>query len=350
MNPVVRVGDRRIGSGEKTFVVFELGVCHEQNVELAEHFIEVAKKTGADAVKVEAFQADELVIDRSITHEYGTVSGVKRENYYQLSKRLELTFDDYARLKNKADKEGILFFSTVHNKRCVDFMESLGVCAFKLASPDIINYPLIRYVSAKGLPVFADTGGAFMSEIEKAVTEYRSAGLENLILMHNPSGYPAPPEKTDLRMIPSMKKLLDIPVGLSCHTPGFDMTVAATAIGADVIEKPISRNRHLQSPEHIFSFLDTEALEFISRIRTTEISLGKKRRDVVMEKSLPRFIGRRGIYAAKDLTAGKIISEEDVVFAKPWRGISVEFVDEVIGRKVNREINKHQPIEWRSLE
>jgi len=350
MNKVVRFREKNIGADEDVFIVVELGVCHEQKVELAEYFIEVAAKAGADAVKVESFQADELVIDKTLEHEYGTVKGAKKENYYELLKRLELSYGDYARLKKKADRAGIMFFSTVHNKYSVDFMESIDVCAYKIASPDVINSPLLRYVAPKGLPIFMDTGGAFIGEIERAVTVLESSGCNDLIIMHNPSGYPAPPDKTDLRMITAIKALLDVPVGLSCHTPGFDMVVASVALGADVVEKPISRNRNIESPEHIFSFLDKETDEFVSKIRTTEISLGKKRRIEVDEKSLPRFIGRRGIYAAKNLEPGEVVSEENIVFAKPWRGISVEFVDDVMGKLIKRKISKHQPLGWGDIE
>lgn len=346
MKRTVQVGGINIGDHEKTFVVVELGVCHEQNVELAEHFIEVAAKSGADAVKVESFQADELVADKTIEHEYGTAKSVIRENYYDLLKRLELSYDDYSRLKRKADQEGILFFSTVHNRYSVDFMHSIGVCAFKVASPDVINYPLLRYIAQKKLPVFMDTGGAFVGEVEKAVNILQENGAEELIIMHNPSGYPAPPEKTDLMMIPTMKSLFEIPVGLSCHTPGFDMVIAAVALGANVIEKPISRDRNIESPEHIFSFLDDETDEFVSLIRKIEISLGNKRRSVVSENSLPRFVGRRGIYAGEDIPEGDIITEDNIILAKPWRGISVEFIDDVVGKRAKNQLKKNQPINW----
>ncbi|MFA4906500.1 MAG: N-acetylneuraminate synthase family protein [Candidatus Margulisiibacteriota bacterium] len=350
MHKLVEVGGVQIGDGAKVFTVVELGVCHEQKVELAEHFIEVAARSGAQAVKVEAFQADELVVDRSIEHEYGTVTGRKKENYYSLLKRLELSYEEHARLKRKADQEGILFFSTVHNKPSVDFMYDLGVCAFKIASPDVINYPLLRYLAKTGRPIFMDTGGAFIGEIERAVTLLANAGAKDLIIMHNPAGYPAPPEKTDLRMIPMMKTLFNIPVGLSCHTPGFDMVVAAVALGANVVEKPIARSRYLESPEHIFSFLDTEAAEFVTKIRTVETSLGQVRRTTVEEKSLPRFIGRRGLYAAADLAAGEVLSEKNLLPAKPWQGISIEFIDEVVGKRLKKALKKHTPIHWGDLE
>ncbi len=350
MNKVIQIGDKKISDDGRVFVVAELGVCHEQDVTVAEHLIEVACESGIDAVKVESFQADELVVDKTIEHEYGTSTGTRRENYYELLKRLQLSYDDYARLKRKADELGMLFFSTVHNKHSVDFMRSIGVCAFKIASPDIINYPLLRYIARMELPIFIDTGGAFVGEVDKAVIILQNEGAKDIVIMHNPSGYPAPPEKTDLRMIPAMKSLFDTFVGLSCHTPGFDMVLASVALGANVIEKPISRSRTIESPEHVFSFLDTEADEFVSKIRTMEIALGSKRRTTVNEMSLPRFIGRRGIYAARDLEAGTILSEENLILAKPWKGVSVEFIDDIIGKRLKHGLEKHMPVNWGDIE
>lgn len=342
----VKINGISIGDNYNVFIVAELGVCHEQHVELAEHFIEVASDAGIQAVKVESFQADELVLDKTITHTYGTINGEITENYYNLLKRLELTYDDIKKLKFKADKCDILFFSTVHNKKNVDVIDEIGVCAFKIASPDIINFPLLRYVATKKKPIFLDTGGAYIYEIEQAILTLEKMGIKDIIIMHNPSGYPAPPEKTDLRMISVLKKIFEYPVGLSCHTPGFDMVMAAIALGANVIEKPISRSKEIKNPEHIFSFLDVEAKDFVKRIRNLEKALGGKRRKDIDEKTLPRFIGRRGIYAKYDIKKGEKIDMDMILLAKPQKGIPVQFIDNIIGRRAKNDIKKHNPITW----
>lgn len=349
MNRSVKLGDKHIGDGHPCFIVVELGVCHEQNVNLAEHFIQTAAMAGADSVKVESFQAEELVMDRSITHTYGTSEGVVTENYYELLKRLELGLEDHARLKAKADECGLIFFPTVANKRSIEFFEGLNTSSYKLASPDIVNYPLQRSVAETGKPIFLDTGGSFLFEIEKAVINLQAAGAKDVVIMHNPSGYPAPPEKTDLRMITTLKQVFDLPVGLSCHTPGFDMVMAALALGANVVEKPISRDRTIRSPEFVFSFLDSQAESFVRRIRDVEAGLGHGRRLEVNEDSLPRFIGRRGIYAARDLSPGENISEDNTILAKPEHGISVVFIDEIMGRILKRPVGKNQPITWEDV-
>lgn len=346
MNTSVKLGDAIIGDNNPCFIVVELGVCHEQNIEVAEHFIEVASEAGANAVKVESFQADELVLDKTITHCYGTTDGVVTENYYQLLKRLELGYDDYARLKKKSDECGILFFPTVATKKSISVFQDLDVCAFKLASPDIVHYPLQRFLAKMNKPIFLDTGGSFIHEVEKAILNLNDAGAKDIILMHNPSGYPAPPDKTDVRIIQTLKHLFQVPVGLSCHTPGLDVVMASLALGANVIEKPVSRDQAIKSPEHIFSFLDSEAMEIVQRIRNMETALGAKRRTSVNENSLSRFIGRRGIYSARDLDVGEILSEDNIVLAKPEHGISVVMIDQVLGRTIRRHVKKHQPITW----
>lgn len=348
MGEIVTVGRKEIGRGRPVFIVVELGVCHEQNVDLAKKFIRCAREAGADAVKVESFQTDDFAFDFDLTHTYGVLGGERTENYYNMLKRLELSYDDYQELKRTADEEGILFFSTVHNTKNADIMQRMGVCAFKIASSDVTNLPLIRDLAVRGLPVFMDTGGAYLGEIERAVREFESRGFCDLVLMHNPTGYPAPLEKTDLRMIPALANTLGMPVGLSCHTPGFDIVVAAVALGASVVEKPISRNQALPSPEHVFSFLDSETETFVTKIRSTEIALGEVRRRVTPDTAYARKT-RRGTYAARNLATGETLTAEHVVFGRPLKGVPVELADAVFGRRLKRAKNKLEPIGWEDL-
>lgn len=349
LKKTVYVGGVPVGDGHPSYIVVELGVCHEQNVELAKSFIREAKAAGADAVKVESFQTDDFAFDKTLTHTYGTQGGPRTENYYEMLKRLELTYDDYAELKREADAQGIAFFSTVHNAANAAVMQDMDVCAFKIASSDVTNLPLIRDLAVRGLPVFMDTGGAYVGEVERAIREFESLGLEDLILMHNPLGYPAPLDKTDLRMIPSLKTLFDVPVGLSCHTPGFDMVVAATALGANAMEKPVSRNQALASPEHIFSFLVEDTAEYVAKVRDTETAMGGKRRVEISGGAYARKT-RRGMYAARPLRAGEVLDADNVVFGRPLKGIPVELADEALGMRVRRDFELREPINWKDLE
>jgi len=340
MNKIVKIGDKLVGEGQPTFIVVELGVCHEQNIELAKSFIQKAKDAGADAVKVEAFQADEFVLDKTMIHKYGTVDGEVEENYYELLKRLELNFDQIKELKQKADEVGILFFSTVHDKEDTDFFEDLGVCAYKIASVDMTHLPLIRHLSKKGKPVFMDTGAAYTGEIDAAIRAFETEGFEDLIIMHNPMGYPAPFDKTDLRMIPAIQETFELPVGLSCHTPGFDMVVASTAIGSNVIEKPVTRDNSISSPEHIFAYLDSQTDEYVAKVRDTEICMGNKRRSNIPETAHGRA-KRRGIYIKNDLPKGHVITEDDLLFRVPNKSIASSDIDNVIGKVLsNSKVSK----------
>ncbi len=349
MNKHVKVGSKIIGEGGSVFIVVELGVTHEQNVDLAKHFVEVAKKSGADAVKVEAFNADEFGMDKTLMHSYGTTAGMVKENYCELVKRLELKMDQIIEIKKKADECSILFFSTVHSKEDVDIFHELGVCAYKVGSGDMTHLPLIEYLCDKGKPIFMDTGAAYLEEVDRSVRIFEKNGFDDLILMHNPSGYPAPVEKTDLCIIPTLQSIYDLPVGLSCHTPGMDMVVASVAIGANVIEKPITRDNTIRGPEHIFAFLDSEADLLIQKVRNTEICLGNKRRIYVEESAHARRV-RRGIYAKHDLQKDHVLSEEDIIYRIPNKGIKVDDYEKVLGRTLKRAYRKHEPLQFVDLE
>lgn len=349
MNKTVKIGDKLVGEGQPTFIVVELGVCHEQNLDLAKSFIEKAKIAGADAVKVEAFQTDDFVLDRTMIHKYGTVNGEIEENYYELLKRLELDFSQIKELKEKADEVGILFFSTVHDKEDTDFFEDLGVCAYKIASVDMTHLPLIRHLAKKGKPVFMDTGAAYTGEIDEAIRAFEAEGFEDLIIMHNPMGYPAPANKTDLRMIPALQDAFDIPVGLSCHTPGFDMVVASTAIGSNVIEKPVTRDNAIIGPEHIFAYLADETDEYVKKVRNTETCMGNKRRSHIPDAAHGRA-KRRGVYAKSDLKKGHVFNEDDLLFRVPNKGIASLSIDSIIGKKLNKDLTSKTPLQWADLD
>ncbi len=345
MHRVVKIGNKLIGKGHPTFIVVELGVCHEQNIELAKSFIQKAKDAGADAVKVEAFQADDFVLDRTMLHKYGTVNGQVEENYYELLKRLELNLDQIKELKEKADEAGILFFSTVHDKEDTDFFDDLGVCAYKIASVDMTHLPLIRHLAKKGKPVFMDTGAAYTGEIDAAIRAFEAEGFQDLIIMHNPMGYPAPTDKTDLKMIPAIQEAFEVPVGLSCHTPGFDMVIASTAMGSNVIEKPVTRDNSILSPEHIFAFLDTETNEYVSKVRNTEVSMGNRRRSHIPDTAHGRA-KRRGIYIKNNLEKGHILREDDLLFRVPNIEIASLEIDKVVGSTLKESLNAKEPLKW----
>lgn len=349
MNKVVKVGNKLIGQDQPVFIVVELGVCHEQNIEVAKSFIKRAKEAGADAVKIEAFQADTLVIGKDIIHKYGTIKGEREENYYELLKRLELSWDEMKELKKYADELDILFFPTIHNKEDIEFFEKLDVCAYKISSLDMTHVPLIKELCKVNKPIFMDTGAAYLSEIDMSVRIFEEEGFENLILMHNPSGYPAPAEKTDLKMIPALQDIFNLPVGLSCHTPGFDMVVAGTAIDANVMEKPITRDNNILLPEHIFAFLDVETDLYVSKVRTTEICLGVKRRSNIADTAHARA-KRRGIYLKNSLKAGDIIEENDLKYMVPNKGIDSRYTFDVVGKKLKYDKNENEPLTFEDIE
>ena len=347
MKKIVKVGNKLIGDKNPAFILIELGVTHEQDVELAKKFVEISANSGADAIKVEAFKSEDFAHDKKHIHTYGTKDGMVSENYYNMSKRLELSFDKILEIKKKADECNILFFSTVHNVDDVDLFDELNVCAFKIGSGDLNNFPLIDHISKKKKPVFMDTGAALLSEIDTSLRRFENRGFNDLILMHNPVGYPAPPEKTDLRIIRTLKSVYNVPVGLSCHTPGFNMTIASIALGANVIEKPITRDNSIKGPEHVFSVLDSDVKSYVDIIRNIETCLGSNYRALTEASAHGRR--RRGIYAKHNIKEGSIIKKDDLIYLMPNQGISVEHYELIVGKVIKKSYLKNEPIQLKDI-
>jgi sialic acid synthase SpsE len=340
------IGNKTIGDGFPVFIVSELGVTHEGDIDLAKSFIKAAADAGVDAIKFELIFPDTLIADKEMIYESYTAKGVFRVNYYEFLKSIEFDESDYKELKRFADKCGVLFFATAFDFRGVDLLKELNACAIKISSGELTHKPLIKYAASQGLPLFLDTGGAFVYEIEEAVITAKMEGCEDIIVMHNPTGYPAPPEKTYLRMIPTLKQVLQTPVGLSCHTPGYDVVIAAIALGANVIEKPICRDTTMHYDEAVFSVPVNDIKNFVEKIRFIEKALGEPVRKIEKEELEMRKKYRQSIIAKKNIKKGEQLTEENISFARPNKGIEAKYYDLVIGKTAKRDIMKGEFITW----
>ena len=311
--------------------------------------MKAAVEAGMDIIKCEMFFADRLVGDRNAIRKTMTNQGIYEKNYYDLLKELEFSKEELLDLKHYADKLEIPFFGTCFDFEEIDFAVENNFAAIKFSSGEINHLPLLKYGAKTGLPIFIDTGGSLLFEIEKAVLTIRNEGNENIIIMHNPSGYPAAPEKTNLRMIPSIKHLCDKPVGLSCHTPGKEAIIAAVAIGANVIEKPLSLDINYFGFEHIFSIPIEECREYVETIKFVEKALGENERLLDDFEESIRNSGRQSLLAATDIKKGDVLSETNTRFARPNIGISPEYYDIIIGRKVQKDIKSNEFITWEHI-
>ncbi len=340
----VHIWDKEIGEGNLPYFIAELGTCHRGSVEVAKENAKAAVAAGADCVKTETFYETE-VADDAARKVFTTRTKKYSVPLKEHMRRYQFTLDQHHEIKKYCDELGVPFMATAHSWEAVDFLKDIGAAAIKVASPDIVHIPLIRYVAKTGLVIFLDTGGAYQYEVELAVKTARDAGCNDLIVNHNPSGHPAPAEKHDLRIIPRFKEILGIPVGFADHYDGYEMMPLAVALGANCIEKPISEDRFLEECEHIWAISRKDLKEAIGSIHDAYKAMGNKERPMGLTDR-PENLGRVALIASKDLQSGGKINLDNITFGKPRLGLGVENWNLVEGRKLVRNKKKGSYIQW----
>jgi len=342
----ILIDQKVIGSGSQVFVIAEIGINHDGSVNQAERLIDAAAEAGADAVKFQSFRADHLLIpsrDRYAQQAEGS------ESAYQMLRRCELSFEDQERLKKHADKRDILFMSTPFDEESADFLDSLDVPVFKIASSDITHVPLLRHVASKGKPIFLSTGMSYLSEVADAIWTLRSAGAKEILLMHCVSTYPALPQQMNLRALQTLQSYFELPVGLSDHSEGILLSLVAIALGAIVIEKHFTLDKNALGPDHKASMDPADLKQLVTNLREVEASLGdgRKRPSDIEEES--RLFGRRSIVAAVDIRAEEQIADWMLAFKRPGSGLEPRYFEKVIGMTARRNIGKDTILQWEDL-
>jgi len=334
---------RHIGRRSPPYFVAELGTCHQGNLEKALTFTRAAAKAGADCIKTELFNEKE-VFDPSAQKTFSIRGKEYSIPLIDHMRATQLSLDEHRKIKEESERLGLPFMATAHDFERVDFLSDIGAEAVKIASPDIIHFPLIRYAAQSGMALFLDTGGAFEHEVEAAAQVAREAGCERLAINHNPAGHPAPPEGHDLRIIPRLAEILQCPIGLSDHYDGYEMAYAAVAVGACIIEKPITDNRFFEAVEHIWAIDLNDLNEVIATIKAVYTALGNDHRGEPGKR--PENPHRVSLVASRDIKPGEHLSLENVEFGKPRLGIGVEHWDKIDGRPVSKAIKKGAFIQW----
>ncbi len=342
----ILIGQKIIGSGSTVFVIAEIGINHDGSVGQAEKLIDAAAESGADAVKFQSFRVDRLLIpsrDRYAQQMDGA------ESAYQLLRRCELSWEDQAKLKKHADKRGILFLSTPFDEESADFLDSLGVPAFKIASSDITHVPLLRHVASKGKPIILSTGMSFLSEVADAIWNLRSAGAKELLLMHCVSAYPAAPQYMNLRALQTLQSYFELSVGLSDHSEGILFPLIAVALGAVIIEKHFTLDKTAQGPDHKASMDPADLKLLVKRLRDVEACLGDGRKRPSDAEEESRLFGRRSIVAAVDIRAHEAIANWMLTFKRPGSGLEPRYWEKVIGMTARRNLGKDTILQWEDL-
>ena len=341
---VIKIGDHFIGQGYPAYIVAEISANHGQQYDGAVQLIKAAKEAGADAVKLQTYTADTMTI-QSDAPEFRIKGGTlwDGKTLYDLYNEACMPWEWQPKLKNIADGLGMDFFSTPFDRTSVDFLQGLGVAAYKVASFEIVDLPLIEYVAGMGKPVIISTGMATLAEIKEAVKAAQRAGGKSLALLKCTSAYPAPPEEMNLLTIADMAKKFGLPVGLSDHTLGISVPVAAVSLGACIIEKHFTLSRSTPGPDSAFSLEPAEFKNMVDAIRTAEKALGKVSYEVSGQEQKSRVF-RRSLFVVKDMTAGEVFTSENVRSIRPGQGLHPRYLKDVLGRRAACNIKRGTPL------
>jgi N-acetylneuraminate synthase len=347
--PEIAIAGRRIGPGHPPYVIAEMSGNHNGDINRAFALLEAAKTAGADAVKLQTYTADTITIDHDgpgFRIEGGLWNG---RTLYELYQEAHTPWEWHPQLFAKAHELGITVFSSPFDPTAIEFLEQLGAPAYKIASFEVVDLPLIQRAARTGKPLIISTGLAGLGEIGDAVEAARAAGCREIALLHCTSGYPTPPEDSNLRTIPHLAEAFGVVAGLSDHTPGTAVPVAATALGARVIEKHFTLRRADGGPDAAFSLEPEELAELVTSCRTAWTALGDV--NYALEASeRGNKIFRRSLYAVKDIPAGAELTAENVRSIRPGYGLPPKHLPELLGRRAGRLIARGTPLTWSLLE
>jgi pseudaminic acid synthase len=345
MEPYLEVAGRRIGAGQPTYVIAEISGNHGQSLDQAIEIVHAAKASGADAIKLQTYTADTLTIDCDAPPfqiRGGPWSG---RRLYELYKEAYTPWQWQPKLKRIADDLGLTLFSTPFDDTAVEFLESMSVPAYKIASFELVDTALLQRVAQTKRPIIMSTGMATLSEIDQAMTTLREAGAEQIALLKCTSAYPAVPEEMNLRTIPHLAEAFGVPVGLSDHTLDLAVPVAAVALGACIIEKHITLSRQNPGPDSTFSLEPHEFRLMVEQVRIAERALGQVSYGVNERESASRVF-RRSLFVVQDIDAGEPFTTENVRSIRPGYGLAPAHLKAVLGRRAARSIQRGTPLQW----
>jgi N-acetylneuraminate synthase len=350
MTAHLNIGEHRVGPGCPIYVVAEVSANHNQDFEHAVKIIQAAKDSGADAVKLQTYTADTMTI-RSANEQFRIGGGTLWDGrtLYELYGEAYTPWEWQPRLQQVANDLGMDLFSTPFDDTAVDFLEKMNVPAHKVASFELVDIGLIQKIARTGKPMIMSTGMATVEEIEEAVQAARQAGATQIALLKCTSAYPARPEDMNLLTIPELAKRFAVAVGLSDHTMGSAVAVAAVALGACIIEKHITLSRSVKGPDSEFSLEPQEFKAMVEAIRTTEKALGAVHFGVSSDEASSRAF-RRSLFVVEDLTRGEEFTSHNVRSIRPGYGLHTRHLSEVLGKRASRDIARGTPLGWDLIE
>ena len=338
--------DRLIGDGEPCFIVAEMSANHNQDFNKAVEIVEAAARAGADAIKLQTYRSDTITFNSHDEHFQVPRNSVwSGRTLYELYEEAYTPWEWQPEIKRVAESLGMFCFSSPFDQTAVDFLDDMGVPLFKIASFELIDLPLIRYAAQKGKPLFMSTGMASFEEITEAVKEAESVDNTQIVLLKCVSSYPARPEEMNLRTIPHLKETFQCPVGLSDHTLGHEVALAALALGASVIEKHLTISRDSGGPDSTFSMEPDEFSFMVRAIRSIEKALGKISY-APTEGELTNRRLRRSLVVVKDMNQGEQFTPDNLKSLRCSGGVMPKYFRGLLGMAASRDICAGTPLAW----
>ncbi|MBB6327734.1 N-acetylneuraminate synthase/N,N'-diacetyllegionaminate synthase [Algoriphagus iocasae] len=331
---------------QKTYIIAEAGVNHNGDILIAKELIRKAKEAGADCVKFQTFKAEQIVTKTSPKAKYQLEVTDKEESQFEMLKKLEMDFSGYLELVSYCGELDIDFMSTPYNKEDVDFLEELGVNAYKIASGQLTEIPFLKYVARKNKQIFLSTGMGTLADVYDAVEAIKGEGNTNLTVLQCTTNYPSRIEDANILAMNSMKEACDVKVGYSDHVTNNYACFAAVALGASVIEKHLTIDKLMEGPDHSCSLTPAEFKDLVEGIRNIELSLGskvKKPSPIEIENSKGM---KRGLVVLQDLEEGTVLKEEFIGFKRPLNGIPISMLDQILGKKISKEMKSDEVLDF----
>lgn len=340
-----------MGEGEPTYIIAEIGSNFDGDIERAKMLIDLAKDSGADAVKFQSFTADKIVSKKGFEDLKLGFQKNWKKSVYDVYNDAELPLDWLKELFHYSNRKGIHFLSTPYEKAAADVLDDLGVLAYKIGSGDI-NWPeMLSFISKKGKPIILGSGASNLSEIDEAIRIIRSENNNEIILLQCVTNYPSAFKYSNLKAMVAMGKAFDVLVGYSDHTPGSVVPIGAVSLGACVIEKHFTDDKSREGPDHPFSMDNTEFKKMVNDIRVLEEALGSTFKDIYEEEKETVFLQRRCLRANKTSSEGSKITEDMVAVLRPQSRNALEpkYKDLIMGRTLKKDIKKGDPFKWEDV-
>ncbi len=323
---------------KKCFIISEIGVNHNGDIDLAKKMIKASKESGADAVKFQTFTADSLVSRMTPKVDYQKNTTDENESHYEMIKSLEMSKEDHKILLDFCIQEEIEFISTPYDVDSAEFLNKIGVKFFKTASADIVDIPLHEFLADTGKPIIISTGMATLDEIDQVIDIYKSKKNMNITLLHCVSNYPCKLDSLNMSVINSLKERYNLGIGYSDHAKGYLPSVAAVALGSRVIEKHFTLDKNLPGPDHKASSTPDEFRELVEAIRSCEIFMGSPKKTVQEEEKQMKKVSRKSLFFKNDMKKGNVIKENDITLKRPGTGLYAKYIPEIIGKTLLRNV------------